>query len=847
MANSWLTDHALKNVWCQPAIDGRYTIKPARLSPPEGEVYGLAVTKHSILLPKAETWYQVFQIGNFHPTVVGISEPWSGWVRADALVNTFNIHLQFYNDKGRLLPLSLAYLRVLENGNLIIAIEMYDLQLNFAREDLYVRFYDGKFKYSAEWNSDYTCTTNSKVVRSSSDIFNFVVEYQKQVAKAGYTFAYINGYAVPELTLENINIWDYVEYFHDGFVEEIITFDVKYLPTFTSTLDKKRKYILHPPKGVNDIKYFNDIELYFFNGNDGRYYPTHTAMSLRQLTHRDYSIPTENVKRMVTDEANWFSLDTLKAKVFVRRSALDRPLIFEEHRIHELYKLNDNAILSAMTGMNAVLKEWQAAELEKSSYVRLMSAKYESVDNELCSHAYGYNSISSLVGQSPLFTQVDGSLTYAILPPLLAKSCTVYEYDSNGLLLGYYIHAGAPDNQYNCKNSNAVLIEAIEGLGTQALDITYNAKTYQVEDGLNYRFYRQHLVSGKESGEYMDITDTVEYDIDANGVVNWNIDQTRQQPIVFSDKRFLAYTFTEDAYDGLIEFSLAFIRSDVNSKFPLPFAMEKVEIWMNGRSLTPQLDFFVDWPRVTICNKDYLTDDATRHSPVITVRCRNLAKEWIPGKYGFVINGLLSNNNLFDVRDDKVVRTIVDGCVYHRDQLRFREDLSIVVNNGLNGKPYFIDDATIPLRNITDISTYVLRDTARDIDTRVEAYMTNFYPTPNVSGTNQISEKYQLFDPFLNKLIHDLIHQILLPVEPEDTNFISTELFDQLIQPYTYLLTVDPILQGVNLQYVDVQAHDGYDMIDLTPIQYSIIERANDRYLNNQVVLNKLLRIKVNP
>lgn len=268
MANSWLTEHALKSVWCQPPVDGRYTIKPARLSPPEGEVYGLAVSKHSILLPKAETWFQVFQVGNFHPTVVGISDPWAGWVRADTLVNEFNIHLQFYNAKGRLLPLSLAYLRVLENNNLIIAIEMYDLQLNFAKEDLYVRFYDGKFKYSTEWTSDYTCSTNSKVVRNASEIFNFVVEYQQQVAKAGYTFAYINGYAVPELTLENIKVWDYVEYFHDGFVEEVITFNVKSLPTFTSTLDKKRKYILHPPKRVEYIKYFNDIELQVYNGTD---------------------------------------------------------------------------------------------------------------------------------------------------------------------------------------------------------------------------------------------------------------------------------------------------------------------------------------------------------------------------------------------------------------------------------------------------------------------------------------------------------------------------------------------------------------------------------------------------
>ena len=847
MANSWLTEHALKSVWCQPPVDGRYTIKPARLSPPEGEVYGLAVSKHSILLPKAETWFQVFQVGNFHPTVVGISDPWAGWVRADTLVNEFNIHLQFYNAKGRLLPLSLAYLRVLENNNLIIAIEMYDLQLNFAKEDLYVRFYDGKFKYSTEWTSDYTCSTNSKVVRNASEIFNFVVEYQQQVAKAGYTFAYINGYAVPELTLENIKVWDYVEYFHDGFVEEVITFNVKSLPTFTSTLDKKRKYILHPPKRVEYIKYFNDIELQVYNGTDGRYYPIHTAMSLRQLTHRDYSIPTENIQQMVTDEADWYSIDTLKLKVFVRRSALDRPLIYESNRIHELYKLSDKGILGAMTGINSVLNEWKAAVLEQSYYVRLMSAKYDSVDNALCTKAYGYNSISKLVADSPLYTQLDNDLTIVELPPLLAKGCTVYEYDSDGLLLGYYAHTNAPNAQYTCTNANAAIVEAIEGLGSQALDITFNAKLYQTEAGLNYRIYRQKLLSGVESGEYTDITGTAEYDIDENGVVNWSLDFDRQQPIVFSDKRFLAYSFTEDSYDGLIEFSLAYLRSDKAAKYPLPFAMEKVEIWMNGRALTPNLDFFVDWPRVTICNKSYLNDGELRHKPTITVRCRNLAKEWIPGKYGFVINGLLSNNNLFDVRDDKVVRTVVNGQVYHRDHLEFREDLNIVVSNGLNWKPYFIDDPTIPLRNITDQNTYVLRDQARDIDRRVEAYMTNFYPTPNVATENPIGEKHHTFDPFLNKLIHDLIHNILLPVEPDDIDFISTAQFDQLIQPYTYLLTTDPILQGVDLHYVEVHPHDGYDVLELTPIQYSIIERANDRYLNNQVVLNKLLRIKVNP
>ena len=52
------------------------------------------------------------------------------------------------------------------------------------------------------------------------------------------------------------------------------------------------------------------------------------------------------------------------------------------------------------------------------------------------------------------------------------------------------------------------------------------------------------------------------------------------------------------------------------------------------------------------------------------------------------------------------------------------------------------------------------------------------------------------------------------------------------------------MLRGVDLKYVEVHPHDGYDVIELSALQYSVVARVNERYLNDQVVLNNLLNIK---
>lgn len=845
---TWLQEHAIEHVWCNPALDRRRFIKPCRLSPPEGDVCQIRVSEHQIGLPDPTLWYTVFQIGLLRPDTVGIDEYWSGWVTAETLLNRFGTIIQVYNEGGRTIPLSLVWMRVLSNGNFIIAIERVDKQLTFAREDLYIRFYAGYFKQSPEWTPSHRTFSESAYLRNGEAMTDFILRYRDTKRLPGFTFAFVNGYPVRDLTFENVALWDRVEYVHDGSVVEVYDFAVKDLVNFTSTLDKCRKAILHPPKKREEINYLNDVDIYLFASDNGRYYTLHKTADLRQLTHRDFAIPAANITKYAQgNPIEWADEDNLTLRLFIRRSGMTRPLTYETNRIHELYKLNDAGIVQAFSGVNAVMPEWRAEHLEMSAYVRLMSSMGTKINRELASRAYGYNAVSKYAADTPTKVIEEGGVKYAVLPPLLKANSTVYEYDSAGLLLGFYLNDhDEVIGRWTCRNDNAALVEVIEGRGSNTLDINFNAVGYKLEPGYNHRFYLQTLRSGVPTDEWEDVTgDLNSYQVDEDGIVHWKVDLKRRQPAIWRDSRFLAYDFIEDAYDGTLRFSLNSFRADQEGPWVMHFHAMTLELWMNGHPLINGLDYVVKWPQIIICNKQYLDYSGEYHRPKITVRARNQSKEFVAPEYGHVINGLLSNNNRFDVRDDKVVRIVADGAVRHREDVEFREDIGVNLHNVRNGAPYIIEDPLVPLRRTVEFDTYVMHGEAKVVDQHVQGYLTSKIPQLPMVQHNPIDGKHVVFSPMLNKIIHDLINGIFLPTEDPDINFIPTDELDKMLEPYKYLADYDPLKNGVDLRYVDVQPHDGLTPVTLTELHYSIVERANDLWFDSAIDLNKLIKLQV--
>lgn len=841
---NWLVTHAHDNIWCQPANDRRWIVKPERLSMPEGETFGMQVQGYSIRFPEKLKWFHVFQLGGMNHRELGITDLFDSWVRLDRIVSHYGTMITIYNELGRTMPLEYVWLRKQPNGNVIIATEMVESQADFSTDALFIRFYNGAFRYTSDYTEEHHSKVFGQIIRDNAERFSIVEKFNELRQMAGEPIVYINGYEVDILTTDDIKLWDYVEIVYDGLIESIHYFQMSDLQSFHSTLDGKRKFLLHPPRQLNTIHFINDVDVSVLKGNLGLYFHQNQSESFRQVTHNDYSILVNRFSNYIINMDDWNELDELKIKMVVRRSGMDRPLTFNHNRIHELYKLKDSQIVSAMVGINSNIPEWQASTLEDAAYNRIMAARYSTITNGLCTTAYGYNAASRYVGDTPTKTEHSGGNLVATLPPLLARNCTVYEYDKDGLLLGYYNHYDNVTTEYVCQHSETTMVEAIEGQATKQIEIIHDAKDFTLAKGFNYRFYTNQLKSGVPTDVFEDVTGTDAYTIDTDGKVLWNIDQSRRMPVIWSDRNFLSYGFEEDMYTGHAKFTIDYWLNDDEYK-PLLLEPETLEIWMNGHILVPNIDYFVKWPQVVVCNKTYLENSPNRHRPWFDIRCRGLAKELRMPKTGFVVNQLISNNAAFDIRDDKVVQIAVGGGIRHRDDVVFREDTAVGVPEMTNGMPYMVNDPTVPLREMVSQNTYTMRDASRDLDGRIESYLTNFIPTPEDIKHNPIPNIYELFSPIMNKVIHDMVNGDLMPEADDQLYYISTRQFDELMKEYMYLLDYEPTLKDVDLRYVAVHPHDGYDIVYLEPIQMTMVERINDRYLNNRVIITQLLRIKV--
>lgn len=842
----WLVQHAYKNVWCHPASDRRRISKPGRISRLAGERWGMQVSGYSIKLP-ADNWYHVFQIGSFTPQSVGLDKLKNKWIRLDIVTASFDVVINLYNDEGRLFPLSKAYIRLLDSNLILIAIEDDNQQIDFAVESLYAYFYDGNARYANALTSEYDNSVVSRYIEVSGDRTLVMRDYNALAAKEGAVYMQVDGELIRSPNVNDLKRWTHSEIYHDALIEEIHEFPVGDLRTFSSKLDLKMKYLIHFPKQEERIKFFNDLRIELYNGKMGRYVSVNLSSDLRQVTHNDFSLSTNKVTSIAA-AMGWGDIAGLTLRVYLRRSGWDRPLIFDSSKITYLYKLDDQGIIDAMTGNNSTVVEWQAANLENAAYVKLMASHPDKILNPLCTDAYGYNYVAISAADTPQRTVVDSSTVAVELPDLLANKSTVYEYTTDGLLLGAYKHSSATNNRYICANKNAGMVEAITNWGDDDLDIIYDAVDgIVIEPFHNYRFYEIVLKSGVRTNEWNDITgDSSKYVIDSiTNKVTWLLDRGRRMPVLWSDKSFLSYTLNGDLTDGIAEFQIDHYDAGYDGYYPLLMPPETLELWLEGHSLIEGLDYFVKWPKVVVCNKEYLAKSAARLNPRIFVRGRGLSKDLRKYKNGYIVDGLLSDNNVFDVRRDKLVRVTIGGKLQLRNELDFREDLAVGVNTALNGLPYSVSDPSVPLGKLVTGNTYDLRNTARDLDIRTEDYLTNFYDIQTKVVNNPIPNKHRLFSPIMYKVLSDLQSGILLPVIDPELNYLSTAEFDKLMEPYIYLLDFEPTREGVDLRYVDVEVHPHLSAVVVEALHFSIIEKMNDRYLANRVNLNKLIQIKV--
>lgn len=847
--SNFLIRHAIKNVWCTPDQDYQYIFKPARISRPRGVERELAVEWEYLRLPNNVDTFHIYQIGQLSPLLLNLIPEEQTWYTLKSACNQQNLMVDLYLNNGRQFPRFDSYILKTRTRNLLIAVKNQHRIGSLETNPLYVRFYSNAY-FASERSSKTVdkILVEGKYVDSPETLLLFQRRIRDLQKKPGHVKVYHNGWLVNDTPPDKVVNGDVIELVYDSTIYDVVSFPVKDLETFNSELDGVRKYLLSRLKGsAQRIDYVDDLDLYLVKQGpmhyQGVYFHKNLGSSIRNVTHKDYSIPVNHVVGFSNEFPDWKDPLDLTVQLHVRKSGYDRPLVDEHHRIKELYRLQDDEIYRAMIGADSTVPVWKAGALESSGYTKIMRSGYQDISTQLVQDAYGYNAVSKLLADTPQVVEDLGGYKGVVLPPGLREKSTVYEYDSSGKLIDFYVHEQG--KEYVVNNPQCVLVEGIVGVGSHHLSTVYGNRATPIDSHHSYRMYTCPVYGDEPSYEWSDVTGNHDlYEI-VDGEVVWMVDNS-VYPAVKNDERFLSYHIDLAPVGGLLKFSVTAQENRGGDlvTLPLKIPVGHLAIWMNGHSLIENLDYYVDWPQIIIVNKKFVVEG---ESQAIVVRgtgfCLSDMSREPPAEFGFVKHGLLSLNNRFDVRDDKVMRFLVGGKTKHRQDIEFSEDDSgIRVTNIPNGTPYVAEDVVVPLRGRTVDDTYDLRQRSLEVDKSIGDYLSLKYPEPVYDEPNIIENRYPVFSPFVSKIHRDLQEGFLSP-EGYDGQYSDAKLKEWL-RDYEYLLDYDPIKKKVDERYVVVHPTELWNESELNIYQYTLLHRAIKVYLDDKVDLSRFVAIK---
>lgn len=856
MADDFLVQHAYLNAWCAPEQDKPAILRPKRISPKNGARVTMDILRAPVRMPDNTNFWHVYQIGDISPEILGIADDINAWISLKDHMNHANMIIDLYTAKGRMLPRYRSYLLRTRDRNVLLAVMDDTAVADLNNEHAFIKFYSGAyFKQPENQLPDEGVLVRGMTIKTNEE--QYALQQQWRISKSlkGGCYAYVNGLRVHDLNPSTVKIGDRVEYIWDSSIKRIVRMKASELPQFNSDLDRKAKLLLHYPNGRDEvIDYRDDVDVHLLKVHSagiiysGLYYNKNFEDTLRMVTHKDYSLPKTYLAGYVQDNPGMFAaVEDMTIELIIRDGGIDKHLIGEHHRIRELYKLSEEKLLLAMTGVDSSMPVWTANSLESSAYPKLLRSHLGNITRSMVEEAYGYNAISAIIADTP--QKVQAGQQWVLLPVGLQQNATIYEYDAAGKLLKYYYHSYG--QYYPIRDlDNCRMIEGIVGRGSSTLSTEYAQLESVLDETFNYRFYTCPIVNGEPTGAWKDVTgDTSLYTLTGNTLF-WKTDPLQVYTAVKNDSDFIAYDLNLNYREGVLRFTINVneIRSDgvqYPGKAEIPPGI--VEVWVEGRPLIRDLDFFVNWPEICLVNKEYLAPGAAQR---ISIRARgfclsDMTMEPIPD-FGFVEYGMLSHNSRYDVRDDKVVRIVVDGYVYDREDLVFSEDNDLLrladPASVRNGAPYQITDPAVSIKRVCDADTYVLRAQSQQVDRWVSDYLTRNNPEKPQPNPNPIPRLYDIYSPFCGRLISDLQLGILSTDDVEGT--YGDALVKEKLTPYEWLLEYEPTYRDIDWNYVNVHPHNHYTVVTLNVYQYRFLLRAIRFYLDDKVDITKFVKIE---
>ncbi|EBV8434047.1 hypothetical protein AVA65_07340 [Salmonella enterica subsp. enterica serovar Minnesota] len=837
------TDRAL---WGNPEIDRQFQVNMERLSPELGYVKNFNYMGRWRSLPKANRFYHIFTVGGLHPGFWSFRErfrtrnPLDRWVRMDDLAVVHGIQLDIYNQLGRQFPRSKAWVLMTYDGLTLMALEKLVIFPIPITDKYYFRTYNptilvDKFSRVTDPTAN-PFVYETMTYENTNELQVFQARYNTLKAKPGYTGVFHNGRFVNggpnSLTL---SIGDEVEIWHDPTVKEVKQYRYGDLKDFYSTLDKKRKLILHPPKTSSWLlRYFDDSDFYILRPDTkyGIYYHRNSETAIRQLTHNDVSIADDQIKVQMAPLGDLATIEDFIILELVRDTAWKFDWPFEAQRVRYLYRLDDVGIVDAMTGPKALIPEWTAAQLETGPVQALVRMQYKDLTTAISRDALGYNAMTRALSDTPIKVEYQGGARGIQVPPTYAGDFVAYEYDENGILLErnqFY------NSQYFTPlNPACKLVEFIMGQGGRQLNYVVTNRDTQLIPNVEFRVYvgRWNIINNVFYGDLTDATGTDLYEVVNGYIVFKKLDVVNQRAMVVFGDKFLAYDFELEHMDHSLSFALTEIYDD--GRLPVKLVLAQLDLWLNNHPLIDNVDWFFDEGRFFIHNKEFLVDGPQK----IEVRAHSfhadIKKPKTETELGFVEGGVIGNIPRYNIREDRTTRCVINGRLFYTPDVPSAELVGASdLDDPLNGRPYMVKHSYTPVKFAEPYDNHPLYAEGRDLDKRIVDYLTKYCPKPQAQVMANLQDKYRLFSPFLNQLVNNVLNKVIVLPDLEDGKVFSNQTIQELAAPYTWWLKYDPAALGFDQRYFAIMPYANVDLLTVSNKELLFIRQANDLFLKS--------------
>ena len=860
----YLVDHALRHVWTSPIQDSHISVEPKRICAPQGALNNALIMEQNIELPVKKRYVHLFQFGQMDPKVLGLLRQvpyWrvGRWFKfSEAMLSSY-MDITVHTANGVRYPCSDSYYMFTDEFALVFAVpEQQSFRETLNGKQLYFRFYSNMaFRRPDGVGGNIVC--DSTTIKAVNDIINLENDHRRFQTLAGRLRVYVNGLLTEKAQLGDLKINDQVEWVFDPSIKHVVEWRLSELHQFHSDLDKRYKYLLHYP-GTNTrmIDFQDDIDVHVIykpqvGFTRGVYYNRLNEINHRMVTHRDYAILTDMVDILKEELGRQLGIVTPDAerifvRIYIRDGYSRRPLIYDNNRIFELYKMNDQDRYRAMIGVDSTLDVWNCAKLESSGYTEIMRVPYLAVTPELVERAYGYNGAVKVLADSPIRPfQSLGNLKIFKLPYLLSQDSVVYEFDADGLLLGYHYHQN--DDDYEARDPRCELIEAIPGTLSEVYDSVEGQDNLPLPDPrFSYRVYFKPIEYLHTDDPWADVTERTEFYRIENRTIKLNNPRGNEWLAVRSDKNVITYERKAKYNDGILNFSLLEnpTGNPIDTLRPIRFPVGRYDIWMNRHRLIEWVDYIVNYPVVYVFNKTLLKQPIAEAEQDIVVRLYGLTENTINTspvvERGWITHGALSNNRRFNLRDDKVLQINIGGKTFHREELLFEEPLwTPAIIDEMNGLPYEVKDLLIPLRGHLPSDTYDLRLKSRAIDQGVSDYLTKKVTDPKDQGMSAIVARYPMVSLFMS-----YITQLIITgrIELPDNRDLEHPEIVRTITPHEWTLDLDrKIFSGYDARFAYIIPHGNHMPYAVSPIAYRFLEKIAKLYVSGISPINEYYTI----